>query len=487
MKSVVWFRGMDLRFNDHSPLWEGVRQGQVIPVYVQESGCLDPVGGRDQGYATQAQRDGLQVLKDAFENAGSRLYFLPGDCPGAIAKVVQTSKADQVLAYRSLEPLGVEMEARVQKALGPVPLRLFDGQTLVFPGRLRNRQGGPFRVFTPFARAFREQCHVSQPVPGPVILPEALPLAMETLSFPALESPELTGIESLPRGGEQGARERLNGFLKGGLAQYPEARDRMDLNGTSRLSQDLHFGFLSVAQVWHSVIQASQGESARSYCNELLWREFAYHLCSEDPRILQEPFRIEFSDFPWIKDEAAWSAWVFGQTGYPIVDAAARQLLQTGFVHNRARMIAASFLTKHLMQDYRLGESHYLKWLADADLACNNMGWQWSAGCGVDAQPWFRIFHPVLQGKRFDPLGDYVRRWVPELSAVPTRYIHAPWEAPSSVLESAHLRLGTDYPLPIVDHAWARERFLATAKGHLEAFRRSNDKGRLSTPQCNDV
>jgi deoxyribodipyrimidine photo-lyase len=235
----------------------------------------------------------------------------------------------------------------------------------------------------------------------------------------------------------------------------------MDRPGTSRLSVDLKFGTLSVRSIWRAVAATEAGASGRRYLNELLWREFGHHLLWEWPELLTQPFRPAFAGFPWREDAAEWRAWTEGRTGYPVVDAATRQLLAEGFVHNRARMVAASFLTKHLLQDYRQGEAHYLHWLTDGDWALNNAGWQWSAGCGCDAQPWFRIFNPVTQGQKFDPQGEYVRRWVPELAACPTAYIHEPWKAP------ALLRSTLAYSEPIVNHALARERFLATAKGYL--------------------
>ncbi len=235
----------------------------------------------------------------------------------------------------------------------------------------------------------------------------------------------------------------------------------MDLPGTSRLSADLKFGTLSVRAVWQVVAATGAGESGRRYLNELLWREFSHHLLWEWPELPERPFRPAFEGFPWREDEAAWAAWTEGRTGYPVVDAAARQLRTEGFVHNRARMVAASFLTKHLLLDYRRGEAHYLRWLTDGDWAANNAGWQWCAGCGCDAQPWFRIFNPVTQGRTFDPDGTYVRRWVPELVGCQTSFIHEPWKVPQAT------RLRFDYPEPIVDHAFARERFFAVAKAHL--------------------
>ena len=204
-----------------------------------------------------------------------------------------------------------------------------------------------------------------------------------------------------------------------------------------------------------------------AYLNELIWREFSHSTLWDQPDLLQTPFRPAWAAFPWKSDDAAWTAWVEGKTGYPIVDAACRQLLASGFVHNRARMISASFLTKHLMIDYQRGADHYLKWLTDGDWAQNIAGWQWSAGCGVDAQPYFRVFNPMSQGKKFDPNGDYVRKWVPELRDLPAKHIHEPWNAPPLILASHGITLGTTYPLPIVDHATARKRFLAEAKAFL--------------------
>jgi deoxyribodipyrimidine photo-lyase len=241
----------------------------------------------------------------------------------------------------------------------------------------------------------------------------------------------------------------------------------MDLPGTSRLSQDLKFGTLSARAAWHAATKALEGKAQERFQAELLWRDFAHHLLFHRPMLLKEPNRPEFGRFPWELDPAGWSAWTTGHTGYPVVDASARQLLRDGFVHNRARMISASFLSKHLRIDYRRGEAHYMKYLTDGDWAQNNAGWQWSAGCGCDAQPYFRIFNPVTQGEKFDPDGAYVREFVPELAGLDSKYIHAPWAAPPLILEAAGVQLGKSYPLPIVDHATSRDLFLKLASVHL--------------------
>jgi len=290
-------------------------------------------------------------------------------------------------------------------------------------------------------------------------------------AVPTLEELGIPENPLLQRGGERAARARLAAFLASAAERYDLDRDRMDLPGTSRLSADLKFGTLSVRSVWHAAHKAlaTQAPSALSrFTNELVWREFTHATLWDRPQLLEQPFRREFIGFPWLDDEPGWQAWVAGKTGYPIVDAAARQLVLEGFVHNRARMVAASFLTKHQLIDYRRGEAHYMRYLTDGDWAQNNAGWQWSAGCGTDAQPYFRVFNPVLQGAKFDPNGDYVRRYVPELSRLPAKVIHQPWLASAQVLAEAGVTVGETYPRPIVDHATARDRFLKIAESYLK-------------------
>jgi deoxyribodipyrimidine photo-lyase len=327
-------------------------------------------------------------------------------------------------------------------------------------------------VFTPFARAFREPAGaIERPRPSPDRLP---PLPSDvTVATEPIPTCESLGIVPNPRlipGGEPAALERLRLFLEGGARLYDRNRNRLDLPGTSRLSADLKFGTLSARAVWTAIRDGNAGSSSgRAFLNELVWREFTHHTLWDRAELISRPFRPGFAGFPWRRDARAWEAWTRGEIGYPVVDAAARQLLGEGYVHNRARMIAASFLTKHLLIDYRLGEAHYMKYLVDGDWAQNNAGWQWSAGCGADAQPYFRVFNPVLQGETWDPEGHYVHRWVPELARVPARYVHRVWEAPEEVLRAAGVELGRNYPRPIVEHVWARERFLAVARDHLSA------------------
>lgn len=463
MRTLVWFRGKDLRLSDHGPLRDAIASGEVIPVFVLDPFFFAPNRAQDLPHRMQFLLESLSSLADNISNLGSRLLLVEGRSVEVIPRLAEQWKVDRVVAHRWTEPFGRERDHSITTALNHagIHLNLYEGETLAAPGSILNQSGTMFGVFTPFSRAFQRNSVIATPFPAPPSIPPIpADIKLDEATIPTLES---LGIQRNPRlqpGGEKAGRTRLKSYLASHLSNYAEARNRMDLDGTSRLSADLKFGTVSIRTLWLAVSErATQG--TRSYLNELVWREFAYHLLWHRPELLEKPFRKDFEGFPWREDENGWEAWRTGRTGYPVVDAAARQLLATGFMHNRARMITASFLTKHLLQHYRLGEAHFMRWLTDGDWAANNAGWQWSAGCGCDAQPWFRIFNPVLQGKTFDPQGEYVRAWVPELSALGGKWIHTPWEAPES------LRRDMDYPKPIVDHAAARARFLTLAKVHL--------------------
>lgn len=453
MRSIVWFRGKDLRIADHAPLRAALEGDELLPLFVLDPYFFAPERARDYPHRMQFLLDGIGSLQKNLEDRGSRLLLVSGKSVDVVPELARAWNADRVLAQRWVEPFARERDRRVSEALGE-RFELLEGETLHPPGTLRTGAGRPYSVFTPFSRAFRKQIEIGRPLPAPKELPS---VARKSERLPTLESLGLTRNDAVIDGGERAARARLKRFVKANADAYHEQRDRMDLAATSRLSADLKFGTLSPRQVWDAT--AGDDEAARVYTNELIWREFAHSTLFDRPELLEAPFRDDFVGFPWEDDEKGWKAWVEGTTGYPVVDAAARQLLGEGFVHNRARMITASFLTKHLLIDYRRGEAHFMKWLVDGDWAQNNAGWQWSAGCGCDAQPYFRVFNPITQGKKFDPQGDYVRRWVPELAEVPTRHVHSPWEAPEPP---------ADYPPPIVDHAFARQRYLDVATGYLK-------------------
>ncbi len=322
-------------------------------------------------------------------------------------------------------------------------------------------------MFTPFWKAC--QAH---PPPQP-------PLKVPRLNgFAEARSAQLGDLGLLPQRpdwaggrrrtwtpGERHAREQLGAFIDEGLEGYADARDSLDGDPTSRLSPYLHFGEVSPAQVWHAVRHATERtpalhRGAAAYLRELGWREFSYHLLHRFPRLPHDPLRPEFARFPWRTDAGALAAWQRGNTGYPVVDAAMRQLWETGWMPGRARMVVASFLVKHLLLPWQEGAAWFWDTHVDADLANNAASWQWVAGCGADAAPYFRVFNPVLQGQKFDPTGDYVRRFVPELGRLPARDIHTPWRVPELILAEAGIQLGVTYPRPIVDHGAARTRAL---------------------------
>ncbi len=466
-RSIVWFRGKDLRLHDHEPLRAAVADGEVIPLFVLDPRYFAPSRASGLPHRMQFLLDSLHALEGALRARGSRLLVVEGESTEVVPRLVHTWRADRVLAHRCVEPRARERYRRLGESLGG-KLELYEGETLLRPGALRTGGGRPYSTFGHFARAFHQTAVIGEPKPAPRSLPP-LPRGIEarSASLPTCDALGIPRNPAILSGGEAAARSRLRRFLRSSAADYARHRDRMDLDGTSRLSADLKFGTISAREVWSAMESAFRGtDAARAFLNELVWREFTHSTLWDHPALLERPFRPEFTEFPWIEDAATWSAWALGQTGYPVVDAASRQLLREGFVHNRARMISASFLTKHLLIDYRRGEAHYMKYLTDGDWAQNNFNWQWSAGCGCDAQPYFRIFNPVIQGTKFDPEGDYVRRWIPELERMPARFIHRPWEAPDEVLQAAGVRLGRDYPTPIVEHHVARGRYLAMASAH---------------------
>lgn len=486
MRTLLWFRGKDLRVHDHAALYAAARDAkELIPVFVLDPGYFARTPTRSAPHRLQFLIAAVAELAEALEARGSRLTIVRGPAGKVIPALAKQLQVERVFAIASGEPGCRARDRRIAEALH-VPFQLFTQETLLELEELHTQSGNVFRVYTPFSRA---ALTLLEGVNKPKVLatPDRLPplpsklVVQHSTQLPSLKSLGLTPNPALIAGGETAGRARFQAFLARGLEHYDTARDRMDLPGTSRLSADVHFGTLSIREAW-TLLTRKPGADAGSFARyrlELLWREFAHYTLWHRPSVLAEPFRPDFAGFPWRglaaspkrearAAEADYEAWWRGTTGYPVVDAAARQLLTEGFVHNRARMISASFLTKHLLVSYQRGEAHYLEYLSDGDLAQNNMGWQWSAGCGCDAQPYFRIFNPVTQGQRFDPDGAYVRKYVPELARLPDRYIHAPWTAPATVLQDAGLRLGRDYPAPIVDHAEARKRYLLVAGEHLK-------------------
>ncbi len=467
--SLVWFRGKDLRLTDHVALHSALDRGRTTLLFVVDPYFFAPRRAQELPHRMQFLVESLAALEKNVEARGGRLFFVRGKSVDLIPLVARRLGVTRVVAHRWTEPFGRLRDERIAKQL-EVPLDLVEGETLLPPESVRTGSAAPYAVFTPFARAARGLlgAALTPPLPAPKVLPGPLDVAERlgelSCPCPTLEELGIVKNQRLLAGGERAARDRLREFVGGPLAEYHTGRDLLGVRGTSRLSQDLKFGVLSVREVWWKVLDQKDGRGRASFLNELLWREFAYATLWDRPDVLTKPFRDAFADFPYDGADEHYEAWWQGTTGVPIVDAAARQLLEEGFVHNRARMISASFLTKNLRISYKRGEAHYMKFLTDGDYAQNNMGWQWSAGCGVDAAPYFRVFNPVTQGKKFDPDGAYVRKYVPELGSMPDRYLHAPWEAPQEVLERAGVELGVNYPRPIVDLKDSREEFLARAQ-----------------------
>ncbi len=466
---IVWYRD-DLRVNDHAALDAAAEHGgPLIAVFVlddERAGAWRP-GGASRWWLHHS----LASLDADLRRRGGALVIRRGDTVDHLADIARTHAADALFFHRRYEPHEIALEDAIQRALADeLTLRRLRGRLLVEPERIQTKAGDPYRVFTPFYRALLAMDEPAEPGPGPARLAPP-PRDIDSLTLDDLEllptRPDWAGgLREAWSPGEKGAWARLESFLDGAATGYRDQRDVPGTPGTSRLSPHLHFGELSPRQVWHTVRSAQSAVSALTgggdaFLRELAWREFCHHLLFHWPSLPDKPFNERFANFPWRDDDEAFNAWCHGRTGYPLVDAGMRELWQSGWMHNRVRMVSASFLVKHLLVPWQRGEAWFWDTLVDADLANNSAGWQWVAGCGADAAPYFRIFNPIRQGEKFDAGGDYVRRWVPELASLPDRDLHAPFRASSKTLADAGVRLGDDYPEPIVAHDAARQRALA--------------------------
>jgi deoxyribodipyrimidine photo-lyase len=476
MRILHWFR-KDLRLQDNTALSEAVRDagGDVVPFYASEPAILT----RADIAATRVRfvLGSLAALDAAVRERGSALALAHGDAATAVLAAARAANADAVYWNDEYEPALRERDAAVERALHEAGLRVkrFHDRLLVPPGAALTRAGGPYTVYTPFRRAC-EALPVSAPLPAPARLaPHSLPTpalaTLEQLGFPAPASAPWPA-------GARAAEARLAAFVAGdgadapGLSGYATRRDEPSVRATSCLSADLRFGTIGIRRVLAAVRTAAAAAPAGAgdrFVSELRWRDFYTHVLWHFPHVEHGCFRPAYDSIRWEGADAHFAAWCEGRTGYPIVDAGMRELLATGLMHNRVRMLVASFLTKDLLLDWRRGERHFMRHLVDGDLANNNGGWQWAAGTGTDAAPWFRIFNPVTQGQRFDTAAAYVRRWCPELARVPAAFVHRPWEAPPLALAEAGVMLGETWPFPIVDHAVQRERALAMYRSVREA------------------
>ncbi|WP_424363037.1 cryptochrome/photolyase family protein [Methylocystis parvus] len=460
---VVWFRN-DLRLDDNPALTAAARSGApLIALYVLDD---ESAGDWRMGSASRWWlHHSLESLARDLARLGATLILRRGRAEFVLENIVAQTGAGAVYWNRLYEPWAMRRDGEIKASLRARGLAVesFNGALLFEPAQMRNKQGEVFKVFSPFWRACLATGGPEAPLPAPesfVAAPAPESDALDDWRLLPSKPDWAGGLRETWRPGEARARARLAEFAKSGVADYKVARDFMAEESTSRLSPHLHFGEVSPRRVWAEIIAAA-GEAGLPFLREIGWREFCHHLLVANHDMPDSALDARFNDFPWRHDEGALKAWQKGLTGYPVVDAAMRELWITGWMHNRARMVAASFLIKHLLLPWQEGERWFWDTLVDADLANNSGGWQWVAGCGADAAPYFRVFNPVLQGEKFDPDGDYVRRYVPELAKVGAKWIHRPWEAPADVLRSAGVTLGKTYPLPIVDHAKARARALA--------------------------
>ncbi|PAY05092.1 deoxyribodipyrimidine photolyase [Bradyrhizobium sp. UFLA03-84] len=471
---IVWFRD-DLRLSDHPALHEAASRGApVVGLYVRDehSRALKPPAARPLGGATRwwlAQS--LRSLRKSLEAIGGTLVLRTGPTASVIAAVARETNAGTVfwndIAQAPHQAVAADVEAALAK--DGVASAIFPGDLLVEPKAIRNKENRGLRVFTPFWRRVQGLGDPPKPLPTPKQLTSVRGIASEDLDEWKLEPtrPDWAGgLRESWTPGEAAAQARLKAFLDETIRGYTDDRDRPDRDGTSRLSPHLRFGEISPRQVWYAARFAA-AEHPRlagdvdKFLSELGWREFCRHLLFDVPDLAMRNLQEHFDAFPWKRDARALKAWQRGLTGYPIVDAGMRELWHTGVMHNRVRMVVASFLVKHLLIDWRAGEQWFWDTLVDADAGSNPANWQWVAGSGADAAPYFRVFNPILQGEKFDPDGAYVRRWVPELAQLPDELIHQPWTATPLELASAGIALGTSYPQPIVDHKQGRERALA--------------------------
>jgi deoxyribodipyrimidine photo-lyase len=470
---IVWFRD-DFRLSDHPALHAASKTGRpVICLYVfdEQSAALRapnarPLGGAARWWLAWS----LRALQESLASAGSSLVLRRGPGAKVIAELARETETGVVfwneIAQAPFQAVADQVGAALE-AIG-VSWQSFPGDLLAAPARIRSKDGRGLRVFTPFWRRVRALGDPPEPLPAPKTLRPGASLASDTIDNWRLEPshPDWAfGLRDRWTPGEKSGQQRLEEFLENGVAGYSTDRDRPDRDATSRLSPHLRFGEVSPRQVWHTARFAAAERPALSgdidkFLSEVGWREFCRHLLFDVPGLAMRNLQPAFNAFPWRHDDKALQAWQRGQTGYPIVDAGMRELWRTGVMHNRVRMVVASFLVKHLLIDWREGEKWFWDTLVDADPGSNPANWQWVAGSGADAAPYFRVFNPILQGEKFDPDGAYVRRWVPELARLPAGLIHQPWRATPLELASAGVALGKTYPEPIIDHSRGRERAL---------------------------
>lgn len=476
--ALIWFR-QDLRLIDNPAFISACNHHEtVIPLYILDESTL-LLGGAQRWWLHHS----LMSLNDSLQKRGLSLLLRQGNALEVIKQLVQKLPISTIYWNRLYEPLAIKRDKEIKSVMlqSGIEVKSSNGSLLIEPWAVQNKSGHYFKVFTPFWK------HCLQTI----TIPNAMSVVHQAKAYP-VQSERLEEWNLLPKNpnwasafatywqpGEKGAQKKLTEFIHHHLNDYQAHRDMLAANVTSKLSPHLHFGEISPGNIWRAVELAKldgtcNWSSAECFLTEIGWREFSYHLLYHFPSLPDKEFKKKFACFPWRIDGALLKRWQKGTTGYPLVDAGMRELWSTGYMHNRARMVTASFLTKDLLIDWRLGADWFLDTLVDADLANNSTSWQWVAGCGADAAPYFRIFNPALQSQRFDPDGKYIRKWVPELAHVKSQYIHQPWIAHHA---ETGLHIGKDYPKPIINHQEARDRALQ----YYKALEKTNFNGKRSS------
>lgn len=450
MTALLWFRN-DLRLSDNPALSAAAdATHNLIPVYILDNSVSRSLGAAQQWWLYHS----LTALRNALKRKGVTLVLKKGNSKKILVELAKKYKAEAVYWNRSYDPLLMKRDADIEKHFvrHDINVHTFNGSLLTEPADVKNKSGEYFKVYTPYWRSVLEVIGDVKPLPTPRKLVQQSKVTSHRIESWRLlpKNPDWSKGFKIWKVGERAAKQVLKRFVKSGLKNYDKNRDRPDLLGTSHLSPYLHFGEISIWQVWDATKQN------KAFLRQLIWREFCQYVLFHFPQLGDRNYKKEFNALKWKKSQKKIYAWQKGLTGYPIVDAGMRELWATGYMHNRVRMIVASFLTKDLLIDWSEGERWFWDTLLDADSANNAFGWQWVAGTGLDAAPYFRVFNPTLQGKKFDPNGEYVLQWVPELAKLPKKYIHEPSNAPKEILKKSAVQLGENYPLPIVDHKKAR-------------------------------
>lgn len=467
--ALVWFR-QDLRLADNPALYHAATENEfIIPLYIFDETLAWSMGRAQQWWLHHS----LLSLQQQFNKLGLDLILRRGNSRLILLEICKKYNINHVYWNRCYEAAVMQQDQKINQQLitQGIAVNNYNSSLLHEPWEISNKQGDYFKVFTPFWNKCLAVATNIKLLPTPK-LKQHPKIVSESLSDWQLlpNKPNWAiGFSKIWQPGEINAQRQFQKFLSEHLEDYPEARDFPAKNATSKLSPYLHFGEISPRHIWHNLklIEAHEAKSSRScehFLRQLGWREFSYYLLYHFPHFADENFKSKFNHFSWSYNKKSLALWQQGQTGYPIVDAGMRELWHSGYMHNRVRMIVASFLTKHLLIDWRQGAKWFWNTLVDADLANNSMGWQWVAGSGADAAPYYRIFNPILQGEKFDAKGEYVRRWLPELSKLPNTYLHKPWKASKTILHDAGIYLDKNYPNPIVDHDVARLRALERYK-----------------------